>query len=33
VNCKPALSSPESYDQASAEKLWQISLELTGKGV
>ncbi len=33
VNCKPAQSSPESYDQAAAEKLWQVSLELTGKGV
>jgi NAD(P)-dependent dehydrogenase (short-subunit alcohol dehydrogenase family) len=33
VNCKPAQSSPESYNKASAEKLWQISLEMTGKGV
>jgi NAD(P)-dependent dehydrogenase (short-subunit alcohol dehydrogenase family) len=33
TNCKPIQSSPESYDKAAAEKLWQVSLELTGKAV
>jgi len=31
VDCKAVDSSPRSYDQALAEKLWQVSLELTGK--
>ncbi|MBE3037502.1 MAG: hypothetical protein IMZ62_01625, partial [Chloroflexi bacterium] len=31
ANCNPVDSSPESYDKAAAEKLWQVSLELTGK--
>jgi retinol dehydrogenase 14 len=31
VDCKEADSSPTSHDQALAEKLWQVSLELTGK--
>jgi NAD(P)-dependent dehydrogenase (short-subunit alcohol dehydrogenase family) len=31
VDCKAVDSSPRSYDQATAEKLWQVSLELTGK--
>jgi NAD(P)-dependent dehydrogenase (short-subunit alcohol dehydrogenase family) len=31
VDCKAVESSPISYDQALAEKLWQVSLELTGK--
>lgn len=31
ANCKPVQSSPESYDKTVAEKLWQVSLELTGK--
>ena len=32
IDCKPVNSSPLSYDKALAEKLWQVSLELTGKG-
>jgi len=31
VGCKAVDSSPLSHDQALAEKLWQVSLELTGK--
>ena len=31
VDCKAVDSSPLSYDHALAEKLWQVSLELTGK--
>ncbi|MGB8214544.1 MAG: SDR family oxidoreductase [Anaerolineales bacterium] len=31
VDCKAVNSNPLSYDQALAEKLWQASLELTGK--
>ncbi len=31
VDCKPVDSSPISHDQGLAEKLWQVSLELTGK--
>jgi len=31
VDCKAVDSSPLSYDQALAQKLWQVSLELTGK--
>ena len=30
-DCKAVDSSPLSHDQALAEKLWQVSLELTGK--
>jgi NAD(P)-dependent dehydrogenase (short-subunit alcohol dehydrogenase family) len=33
VNCKPVPSNPLSYDRALAEKLWQVSLELTGKAL
>jgi NAD(P)-dependent dehydrogenase (short-subunit alcohol dehydrogenase family) len=33
VDCKAVASSPISHDQALAEKLWQVSLELTGKVV
>jgi retinol dehydrogenase-14 len=33
VDCKPVQSSPLSYDKSLAEKLWQVSLELTGKAV
>jgi len=29
--CKETRSSPLSYDKTLAEKLWQVSLELTGK--
>jgi NAD(P)-dependent dehydrogenase (short-subunit alcohol dehydrogenase family) len=32
-NCKPVQSSLDSYDKRTAEKLWQVSLELSGKGV
>jgi NAD(P)-dependent dehydrogenase (short-subunit alcohol dehydrogenase family) len=31
VDCKAVDSDPISYDKALAEKLWQVSLELTGK--
>ncbi len=31
VDCKAVPSSPVSYDQDTAEKLWQVSLELTTK--
>ena len=31
VDCKAVDSSPLSHDQALAEKLWQTSLEMTGK--
>jgi NAD(P)-dependent dehydrogenase (short-subunit alcohol dehydrogenase family) len=33
VDCQPAESSPLSHDPALAEKLWQASLELTGKAI
>ena len=33
VDCKAVDSSPVSHDQAVAEKLWQVSMELTGKAV
>ena len=33
VDCKAVDSSPLSHDQALAEKLWQVSLELTSKAV
>jgi NAD(P)-dependent dehydrogenase (short-subunit alcohol dehydrogenase family) len=33
ADCKPVDSSPESYDKAVAERLWQASLELTGRVV
>lgn len=29
-DCKPVKSSPESYDIATAQRLWDLSLELTG---
>ena len=31
INCKAVDSSPRSHDQGLAKKLWQVSLELTGK--
>ncbi len=31
IDCKPAESSPASHDMAAAERLWQVSLELTKK--
>jgi len=31
VDCKPVDSNPQSHDRAAAEKLWQVSLELTEK--
>jgi NAD(P)-dependent dehydrogenase (short-subunit alcohol dehydrogenase family) len=31
AHCKETSSSPASHDGAAADKLWQISLELTGK--
>jgi hypothetical protein len=33
VDCKVVDSSPISHDQAVAERLWQVSMELTGKAV
>jgi NAD(P)-dependent dehydrogenase (short-subunit alcohol dehydrogenase family) len=30
IDCRPAESSPESYDKSVAKKLWQVSLNLTG---
>ena len=33
VDCKPAETNPLANDQALAEKLWQASLELTGKAI
>ena len=33
VDCKAVQSSPLSYDKSLAEKLWQVSLELTGKTI
>jgi NAD(P)-dependent dehydrogenase (short-subunit alcohol dehydrogenase family) len=33
IDCKAADSSPLSHDQALAQKLWQVSLELTGNAV
>lgn len=33
ANCKPIQSSLESYDKTTAEKLWQVSVELTGNVV
>ena len=30
IDCKQVNSSPESYDQSTAEKLWQVSLDLVG---
>ncbi len=29
IDCKPVDSSPESYDNSIAEKLWKVSLNLT----
>jgi NAD(P)-dependent dehydrogenase (short-subunit alcohol dehydrogenase family) len=31
ADCQPVESSPLSYDEELAKKLWQVSLELTGK--
>jgi len=31
ADCKPIQSSPESYQPGRAEKLWQVSLELTSQ--
>jgi NAD(P)-dependent dehydrogenase (short-subunit alcohol dehydrogenase family) len=31
ADCQPVESSPLSYDKELAKKLWQVSLELTGK--
>ena len=33
VDCKAVDSSPVSHDRAVAEKLWQVSMEFTGKAV
>jgi NAD(P)-dependent dehydrogenase (short-subunit alcohol dehydrogenase family) len=33
VDCKAVDSSPISYDKTLAEKLWQVSLELTSKAI
>ncbi len=33
VDCRPVQSSPASYDRTTAEKLWQVSLELTAKAM
>lgn len=33
IDCQAVDSSPLSHDQALAEKLWQVSLELTGKAL
>jgi NAD(P)-dependent dehydrogenase (short-subunit alcohol dehydrogenase family) len=33
VDCQAVESSPLSYDRALSEKLWQVSLELTGKAI
>ncbi|HEY5269244.1 MAG TPA: SDR family oxidoreductase [Anaerolineales bacterium] len=33
ADCQPVKSSPFSYDEELAKKLWQVSLELTGKVV
>ena len=33
ADCQPVNSSPLSYDEELAKKLWQVSLELTGKVV
>jgi NAD(P)-dependent dehydrogenase (short-subunit alcohol dehydrogenase family) len=33
VDCKAVESSPTSYDLALAQKLWQVSLELTGNAI
>jgi NAD(P)-dependent dehydrogenase (short-subunit alcohol dehydrogenase family) len=30
VKCKPVHSSPASYDEAAARRLWQVSAEMTG---
>lgn len=32
VDCKPARSSPESYDTAVARRLWEASAQMTGVG-
>jgi retinol dehydrogenase-14 len=33
IECKPAGSSPASYDRATALKLWRVSMELTTKAM
>lgn len=33
AHCQETQSSPASHDQTAAEKLWQVSLELTGKAI
>jgi len=33
VDSRPEQSSPASYDRAAAEKLWQVSLELSAKAL
>jgi NAD(P)-dependent dehydrogenase (short-subunit alcohol dehydrogenase family) len=33
VDCKPALSSSESYDTAVARRLWEVSTRMTGVGL
>jgi hypothetical protein len=30
IDCKPAKSSQESYDQEKQRRLWEVSVELTG---
>ena len=32
IDCKPALSSAESYDMAASRRLWRISAQLTDTG-
>ena len=32
IKCRPARSSPASYDEAAAHRLWDVSLHLTGLG-
>ena len=32
VKEKPVVSSPQSRDQAAAERLWRLSVEMTGVG-
>lgn len=33
AHCKETVSSPASHDMTAAERLWQVSLELTGKAI
>jgi hypothetical protein len=30
VECEPARTSPESYDEAAQRQLWRVSEQLTG---